>query len=70
MRRVPHLQQVEHRVPMLSIDNTYSVEELQKYGERIDKLLDGEAIEWVGGTEKLTGSRFLCCMNAGNLCAA
>jgi DNA ligase (NAD+) len=44
---VDHLQQVEHRVPMLSIDNTYSVEELKKYGERIARLLPGEPIEWV-----------------------
>ena len=32
---------------MLSIDNTYSVEELRKYGERITKLLAGEPVEWV-----------------------
>lgn len=44
---VAHLQQVEHRVPMLSIDNTYSLEELRAYGKRIEKLLPGEAIEWV-----------------------
>ena len=46
-RPVEGLQQVEHRVPMLSIDNTYSIEELQKYGQRAAKLLDGEPIEWV-----------------------
>ena len=28
---VEGLQQVEHRVPMLSIENTYSIEELKKY---------------------------------------
>ncbi len=44
---VPELHQVEHRVPMLSIDNTYSLDELRKYGERAAKLLDGEDIEWV-----------------------
>ena len=32
---------------MLSIDNTYSLEELARFGERVDKLLDGEPIEWV-----------------------
>ena len=37
----------QHRVPMLSIDNTYSVEELRKYGQRIAKLLPGEKIDWV-----------------------
>jgi DNA ligase (NAD+) len=44
---VEYLEQVEHRVPMLSIDNTYSVEELRKYGERVTKLLAGEPVEWV-----------------------
>jgi DNA ligase (NAD+) len=32
---------------MLSMDNTYSLEELQKYGERTAKLLSGEGIAWV-----------------------
>jgi DNA ligase (NAD+) len=44
---VEGLQQVEHRVPMLSIENTYSIEELKKYGDRVAKLLPGEIIEWV-----------------------
>ncbi|MGD0517965.1 MAG: NAD-dependent DNA ligase LigA [Thermoguttaceae bacterium] len=44
---VEGLNQVEHRVPMLSIENTYSIEELKKYGERVAKLLPGENIEWV-----------------------
>jgi len=44
---VEHLVQFEHRVPMLSIDNTYSVEELRSYNERTCKLLGDEAIEWV-----------------------
>ncbi len=45
--RVSELQSVKHRVPMMSIDNTYSVEELKKFGERTAKLLKGEEIEWV-----------------------
>ena len=32
---------------MLSIDNTYNVDELRKYGQRIAKLLPDETIEWV-----------------------
>jgi DNA ligase (NAD+) len=44
---VAGLPHVEHRVPMLSIDNTYSIEELQQYGARIAKALPGEKIEWV-----------------------
>jgi DNA ligase (NAD+) len=41
------LEHVLHRVPMLSMDNTYSLEELQKYGERTARLLPGEEIPWV-----------------------
>ena len=44
---VEGLEQVAHRVPMLSIDNTYSIAELDKYAERTAKLLPGEPIEWV-----------------------
>ena len=44
---VPHLRQVEHRLPMLSIDNTYSIAELSAYFGRTDKALGGEAAEWV-----------------------
>ncbi len=44
---VPHLKPVEHRVAMLSIENTYSIEDLRKYGQRIAKLLPGETVAWV-----------------------
>jgi DNA ligase (NAD+) len=44
---VEYLTQVEHRVPMLSIDNTYNLEELQEFGQRTTRLLEGEPIEWV-----------------------
>jgi len=44
---VAGLSQVAHRVPMLSIDNTYSLDELRQYGRRTEKLLDGEPIAWV-----------------------
>ncbi len=43
---VEHLVQVPHSVPMLSIDNTYSREELKAYFDRTEKLL-GAPIEWV-----------------------
>lgn len=46
-RPVEGLVQVEHRVPMLSIENTYSLDDLKKYGERVAKLLPGEPVEWV-----------------------
>ncbi len=44
---VNHLRSIQHGVPMLSIDNTYSLEELVHYGERIEALLPNESIEWV-----------------------
>lgn len=40
------LTQVRHRVPMLSMDNTYNLDELQKYGERTARLLPNEEIAW------------------------
>jgi DNA ligase (NAD+) len=40
------LDHVRHRVPMLSMDNTYSLEELKKYGERTSKLLPDEDVAW------------------------
>ncbi|MCA9263868.1 MAG: NAD-dependent DNA ligase LigA [Planctomycetales bacterium] len=44
---VSHLEQAPHRVPMLSIDNTYSEQEVRDHDQRLRKLLDGEPIEWV-----------------------
>ncbi|MBQ3388719.1 MAG: NAD-dependent DNA ligase LigA [Thermoguttaceae bacterium] len=38
---------VAHRVPMLSIENTYSESELFEYGTRTAKLLSGEKVAWV-----------------------
>ncbi len=47
---VPGLQAVTHRVPMLSIDNTYSIEDLAAWGRRVEKLLpaEGRATEGEG----------------------
>ncbi|MBN2024528.1 MAG: NAD-dependent DNA ligase LigA [Pirellulales bacterium] len=44
---VEGLAQVEHRVPMLSIENTYDLGELAAFAQRAAKLLPGEPIEWV-----------------------
>lgn len=38
---------VEHRVPMLSIDNVYNEAELAEFGQRVAKLLDGRPCEWL-----------------------
>jgi DNA ligase (NAD+) len=36
-----------HRRPMLSLDNSYSIEELRAFGERCVKLADGARLEYV-----------------------
>ena len=44
---VATLQSVAHRIPMLSIDNTYNLEELNKFGQRTLDLLDNQDAHWV-----------------------
>lgn len=46
-RPVANLTQVTHRVPMLSIENSYAIEELKAFAERTQKSLPGETVEWV-----------------------
>ena len=44
------LNQVEHRIPMLSIENTYSLDELKTFLARVDKQLEAteeNPVEWV-----------------------
>jgi DNA ligase (NAD+) len=38
---------VPHLVPMLSLDNTYSQEEVRNFVTRLQKLLPGEKLEWI-----------------------
>ncbi|MDA1051359.1 MAG: NAD-dependent DNA ligase LigA [Planctomycetota bacterium] len=42
-----YLPEAAHRLPMLSIENTYSIEEVKKWSDRTIKALPDEAIEWV-----------------------
>ncbi len=44
---VPQLTQVEHAIPMLSIENTYDEASLRQFAQRTAKELPGEKIEWV-----------------------
>jgi len=48
---VPQLRPVRHRVPMMSIDNTYSAADLAAWGRRVERLLADagatEPVEWV-----------------------
>jgi DNA ligase (NAD+) len=41
-------QKIRHAVPMMSIDNTYSAEEVGAWVERCEKLLPGKALSFVG----------------------
>lgn len=43
----PTFAPVKHTVPMLSLDNTYSHEELEEWAARVDKGLKGAACEFV-----------------------
>src|SRR5256885_10269669 len=43
----PLSRSVEHRQPMLSIDNTYSADELREFDRRVRKGLGGEAVTYV-----------------------
>lgn len=38
---------VTHRVPMLSIENTYSLAELKSFFDRVSKQFEDDSVEWV-----------------------
>ncbi|MBI1804720.1 MAG: NAD-dependent DNA ligase LigA [Ignavibacteriae bacterium] len=38
---------IHHTVPMMSLDNTYSVEDLREFDKRLRKLLPGKKVEYV-----------------------
>ncbi|MFO0912266.1 MAG: NAD-dependent DNA ligase LigA [Pirellulales bacterium] len=40
------LEPVTHKVPMLSIDNTYSADEVRAFAQRVQGWLDGEPVSW------------------------
>src|ERR1700722_11467990 len=42
-----HFKTRPHRIPMLSLDNTYSFEELQEFDERVKKNLGDEKYDYV-----------------------
>jgi DNA ligase (NAD+) len=44
---VSEFKSVRHAVPMMSLDNTYSQEELRNFVKRVQKLLPDEKLEWV-----------------------
>ncbi len=46
-RPVKKLKSVAHTTPMLSIENTYGIGELNEFGNRVRKILGEEPVEWV-----------------------
>src|SRR6266699_1421731 len=40
-------KQAPHLVPMLSLDNTYSQDELREFVKRVQRLLPAEKLDWV-----------------------
>jgi len=40
-------KQVQHRLPMLSLDNTYSQEDVRDFVNRVQKLLPNEKLDWI-----------------------
>jgi DNA ligase (NAD+) len=44
---LPGFQTARHSVPMLSLDNTYSLEELEQFDARVRRLLEKENVEYV-----------------------
>lgn len=43
---VSHLESVAHTIPMLSIDNSFSLDELKSFGSKIEREFD-QSLEWV-----------------------
>ncbi|HMI30605.1 MAG TPA: NAD-dependent DNA ligase LigA [Candidatus Limnocylindrales bacterium] len=43
---LPGFKTVRHSAPMLSLDNTYSLEELEEFDARVRKLLDKDEVEY------------------------
>ena len=44
---VEEFKPVKHLQPMLSLDNTYSQQDLREFVQRVQRLLPGETLDWV-----------------------
>jgi DNA ligase (NAD+) len=71
---IEDFRQVAHRVPMLSIENTYSEEEVREFDARIGRLLEGEKplyvvehkIDGVSASLLYEGGRFTLGLTRGD----
>ena len=46
-RPATHFEEYVHRRPMLSLDNSYNLEDLRAFDERVKRLADGRRVEYV-----------------------
>ena len=60
-----HFESVRHAIPMMSLSNTYSKEELVEFDRRIRKLIPEEVLA-ISLNPRLMASRFRCAMKAVN----
>ena len=63
-----HFETIEHRVPMLSIENTYSYDEIREFDKRMRKELGSEPVYYV--EEKVDGVSIALWYENGNLVRA
>ena len=50
---------VQHLAPMMSLDNTYSQDEVRAFVERVQKLVPRQKLEWVVESKvEINGSRW------------
>lgn len=59
-------KQVTHAVPMLSLDNTYSQEEIQEFDERVKRFLGKDQVDYFA-EEKIDGVSITLTYENGNL---
>ncbi|MEN8662883.1 MAG: NAD-dependent DNA ligase LigA [Lentimonas sp.] len=72
--RLENFENYRHRVPMLSLDNTYNREELINFGERLEKRFPEQALKYLvepkidGVAVSLTyeGGKFIRAVSRGN----
>src|SRR5437899_728254 len=65
-RPVESFERAAHKRPMLSLDNTYSIEELREWDKRVNKLAAGRKFEYVAEL-KIDGVSLAVVYNDGQM---